>query len=55
MLLGPTRKTLKQRPDIIKAADCNNHGKACKNAETQKEKKCPEINPKIHIFLLLGL
>jgi len=39
MLIGPVRKTLKQRPNIIKAADCDNHGKTCKNAETHKEKE----------------
>jgi hypothetical protein len=39
MLIGPIRKTFKQRPNIIKAADCDNHSENCKNSKARKEKE----------------
>jgi len=38
MLVNPVCKTLEQRPNVKKAANCNNHSETGKNGKACKEK-----------------
>ncbi len=51
------RQTFKERFYVEETADCNNYSQNCENSTARKEKKRPELNPKIHFplpFIFVG-